>query len=258
MKKDLPYHHLKVRPAEIRRFILRRLKRLGIVGNPDDYATPERILEHIGDRPESKDIREPMLFIKEGALPFPENFYWKWRFKGEVLDDILARSQARNRVWLMTELLSMSDDEIRDARKNGLRLKKRKNNYREHIGRTFGTLKVIYVSEKESNGTVYYIYTVKCTRCGAIQTKRASRFIRGFVTCKHCGYLHSKKRKNSAMVYSNRYGRYAPKWKAVVDPGLSARLLMNNYVGEFTVFHGQPGYMEAHIDADLLGINVGD
>jgi hypothetical protein len=33
---------------------------------------------------------------------------------------------------------------------------------------------------------------------------------------------------------------------------------MNNFVGEFTVFHGTPEYMEARIDADLLGISIGD
>lgn len=256
MKKDLPYYHLKMRPCEIRKRIVTRLASLGIDGNPDDYATPERILERIGDRPESTDIREPMLFIKEGALPFPENFYWKWRFKSEVVDDILARSQARNRNWLMTELLSMSDDEIRDARKNGIRLKKRKSDYRQHVGRVFGSLKVIYVSEKESCGVTYYIYTVKCTRCGAIQTRRASLFIKGRSTCKRCGYKATRKNKNSAVVYNNRWGRYAPKWKSVVNPGLSARLLMNNFVGEFTVFHGTPEYMEARIDAKLLGKEV--
>lgn len=258
MKKDLPCHHLKLRPSEIRRYVSRRLAKLGIDGNPDDYATSESVLAHVGDKPESTDLREPILFINDGALPFPENFFWKWRFKTDLINDILARSQTRNRCWLMTELLSMSDDEIRDARKNGLRLKKRKNNYREHIGRVFGTLKVIYVAEKESNGVGYYIYTVKCTRCGAIQTKLASRFIRGYVTCKRCGYTATRKNKNSAVVYSNRWGRYAPKWKSVVDPGLSARLLMNNFVGEFTVFHGTPEYMEARIDADLLGISIGE
>lgn len=38
----------------------------------------------------------------------------------------------------------------------------------------------------------------------------------------------------------------------------SYHLKMNNFMGEFTVFHGQPGYIEARIDADLLSISIGD
>ena len=254
MKKDLPSYHLKMRPSEVRRRIVTRLASLGIDGNPDDYATPESVLAHVGDKPESTDLRDPFLSIKDGELPFTENFYWRWYIRTDVFDDIMSHDVKRNRVWLSTRLASMTDDEIRHARQYGLRLDKKKNDYRQHVGRVFGSLKVIYVSEKESNGIVYYIYTVKCTRCGAIQTRRASLFIKGRSTCKRCGYKATRKNKNSAVVYSNRWGRYVPKWKSVVDPGLGARLLMNNFMGEFTIFHGQPGYMEARIDADLLGI----
>lgn len=258
MKKDVPFNHLKVKPCEIRKRIVTRLASLGINGNPDDYATAESVLAHVGDKPESTDLRNPFLHIKDGELPFPENFYWKWYIRTDVLNDIMSHDVKRTRDWLCTRLASMTDDEIRHARQYGLRLEKKKNDYRQHVGRVFGSLKVIYVSEKESCGVTYYIYTVKCTCCGAIQTRRASMFIKCRMACKRCGYRATRNNKNSAVVYSNRWGRYAPKWKSVVDPGLSARLLMNNFLGEFIVFHCTPEYMEAIVDAHLLGISIGE
>ena len=40
------------------------------------------------------------------------------------------------------------------------------------------------------------------------------------------------------------------------NPGIEMRLLMANFLSEFTVFFGQPSYMEARIDAKLLGKEV--
>lgn len=258
MKKDTPSSRLKYYPFQLRRAICRRLKDLGIEGSPEDYATVERIWKCVGDRPEPTDLRRPVLCIRDGEKPYPQNFYWKWYFRPEVISDIMSHDTRDTkfafREYVRAALASLTDDEIRDARKNGLQRKVHVMDYRKHIGRTFGTLRVISVSQKECNGIAYYIYTVRCTRCGACYTRGAYLFIHGRAACKHCGYRYARANKNSAVVWNNKYGRYALKWKAVADPGLSARLLMNNYTGEYTVFHGTPEYMEARIDADLLGI----
>lgn len=257
-RKDCPYSHLGVLPCEIRISVSRRLKALGIDGNPDDYATSEQILAHVGDRPKSTDHRIAFLKIKAGLPPYAENFYWGWKLRSEALDEILAHdAKNKSRYHTATRLRALEEDDIEKARKQGLRRKPKKNDYAQHIGRTFGTLKVVCVSAKECAGVITYVYTVKCTRCGAVQCKRAADFIRGKLNhCRKCGYLFTRKNKNSAMIWSNRFGRYAPKWRNVVDPGLSARLLMSNYTGEYTVFYGTPSYMEALIDAKLLGKEV--
>lgn len=259
-RKDCPYHHLGLLPSEIRFQVSRRLKALGIEGDPNDYATSEQILAHVGDRPKSTNHRIAVLKIKTGLPPYAENFYWGWQIRTEVLDEILANdAKNRNRDYTATRVRVLEDDDIEKARKQGLRWKPKKYDYSQHIGRVFGPLKVVCVSAKECDGVISYIYTVKCTRCGAVQCKRATYFIRGkFNHCRKCGYSWTRKNKNSAVVWDNRYGRYAPKWKTVVNPGITARILMNNYTGEYTVFYGTPGYMEARIDADLLGIRIGD
>jgi hypothetical protein len=259
-RKDRPYRHLGVPPGEIRFQVSRRLKALGIEGDPNDYATSEQILAHVGDRPKSTNHRIAVLKIKTGLPPYAENFYWGWKITSEALDEILANdAKNRNRDYTATRVRVLEDDDIEKARKQGLRWKPKKNDYAQHIGRVFGSLKVVCVSAKECDGVITYMYTVKCTRCGAVYCKRAAYFIRGkFNQCRKCGYLCTGKNKNSAVVWDNRYGRYAPKWKTVVDPGITARILMNNYTGEYTVFHGTPGYMEARIDADLLGLRIGD
>lgn len=254
-RKDCPYRHFGVLPGEIRFQVSRRLKALGIEGDPNDYATSEQILAHVGDRPKSTNNRIAVLKIKAGLPPYAENFYWGWQIKSEALDEILAHdAKNKNRDYTSTRLRALEENDIEKARKQGLQWKPKKYDYSQHIGRTFGSLKVVCVSAKECNGVITYVYTVKCTRCGAVQCKRAAYFIRGkFNHCRKCGYLCTRKNKNSAVVWDNRFGRYAPKWRSVVDPGLSARLLMLNYTGEYTVFQGTQGYMEARIDADLLG-----
>lgn len=259
-RKDCPYHHLGVLPGGIRFQVSRRLKALGIDGDPNDYATPEQILARVGDRPKSTSHRIAVLKIKAGLPPYAENFYWEWQIRSEALDEILAHdAKNKNRDYTSFRLRSLDENDIEKARKQGLRRKPRKNDYTQHIGRAFGTLKVVCVSAKECDGVISYVYTVKCTRCGAIQCKRAAYLIHGkFNHCRKCGYSYTRKNKNSAVVWDNRYGRYAPKWKTVVDPGMTARILMSNYTGEYTVFYGTPGYMEARIDADLRGISIGD
>lgn len=254
-RKDCPYRHLGVLPGNIRCQVSRRLKALGIDGNPNDYVTPEQILARVGDKPKSTDHRIAVLKIMAGLPPYAENFYWGWKITSEALDEVLAHdAKYKNRGHTATRLRALEEDDIEKARKQGLRRKPKKNDYALHIGRVFGSLKVVCVSAKECCGVITYMYTVKCTRCGAVYCKRAACFIRGkFNQCRKCGYLCTGKNKNSAVVWDNRFGRYAPKWRSVVDPGLSARLLMSNYTGEFTVFQGTQGYMEALIDADLLG-----
>lgn len=257
-RKDCPYHHLGLLPGEIRFQVSRRLKALGIEGDPNDYATSEQILAHVGDRPKSTNHRIAVLKIKDGLPPYAENFYWGWKIRKEALDEILAHdAKSFDREYTSFRLRALEGDDIEKARKQGLRRKPKKNDYAQHIGRVFGSLKVVCVSAKECDGVITYMYTVKCTRCGAVYCKRAASFIRGiFNQCRKCGYLFTGKNKNSAVVWDNRFGRYAPKWKSIVDPGLSARLLMSNYTGEYTVFYGTPSYMEARIDAKLLGKEV--
>lgn len=259
-RKDCPYRHLGVRPGGIRSQVSRRLKALGIEGDPNDYATPEQILARVGDRPKGTEHRIAVLKIKTGLPPYAENFYWDWQIRSEALDEILAHeAKNKTRDYTSFRLRSLEENDIEKARKQGLRWKPKRNDYAQHIGRVFGSLKVVCVSAKECDGVISYIYTVKCTRCGAVQCKRAALFIRGkFNQCRKCGYLCTGKNKNSAVVWDNRYGRYALKWKTVVDPGIPARILMSNYTGEYTVFYGTPGYMEARIDADLLGISIGE
>lgn len=254
-RKVCPYRHLGVLPGGIRSHISRRLKALGIDGDPNDYATSEQILARVGDKPKSTNHRIAVLKIKDGLPPYAENFYWGWKIRKEAIDEILANdAKYKNRGHTATRLRSLEDDDIEKARKYGLKRKPKKNDYAQHIGRVFGSLKVVCVSAKECDGVITYMYTVKCTRCGAVYCKRAACFIRGkFNQCRKCGYLCTRKNKNSAVVWDNRYGRYAPKWRCVVDPGLSARLIMSNYTGQYTVFQGTQDYMEALIDADLLG-----
>ena len=257
-RKDCPYRHLGVRPGGIRTQVSRRLKALGIDGDPNDYATLEQILAHVGDKPKSTDHRIAVLKIKDGLPPYAENFYYGWKIRKEAIDEILAHdAKYKNRGRTATRLRALEEDDIEKARKYGLKRKPKKNDYEQHIGRSFGPLKVVCVSAKECNGVITYVYTLKCTRCGAVYCKRAACFIRGkFNRCRKCGYLWTGTNKNSAVVWDNRFGRYAPKWRSVVDPGLSARLLMNNYTGEYTVFQGTQGYMEALIDAKLLSKEV--
>ncbi|MBO4725881.1 MAG: hypothetical protein J5622_05180 [Firmicutes bacterium] len=259
MEKFYPSKLLHVKPCYLKTQVRKRLRKLGLNGDCDDYTTLDSVLSVVGEKPEPTDLREPILCIRDGLPPYAKNFYWGWKFKTELINDILAfEPKKRNRDWLMATLSGMSDDEIRHARKYGLPKKRElKNDYSEHIGRTFGTLKVVSVSSRESDGVVYYIYTVRCNRCGAYMIKRASLFIKGkYRTCKHCGYVQVKRWKNSAVSYTNRYGRYAPKFKQIVNPDPLARLHMAEYLGEYTVYHGTPNYMEAVIDADLLGITI--
>ena len=236
-----------------------RLKKLGLDGSPKDYVIIEDVHKRIGPRPADTDIRTTILMVREGLPPNADNFYWKQIFQTDLINDILAHdAKYRNRIWLMDVMKTMSDDELRYARTHGIRKQRQKNSYEEHIGRTFGTLKVVSVSMRESNGVVYYVYTVKCKRCGHTLTRRASLFIKGDQrVCKVCGYRWSKHVKNSAVVRANRWGRYAPKWKAIENPDPLARIHMAEYLGEFTVYHGTASYMEALIDADLLGIRIG-
>lgn len=261
-RKDLPYFHLGVLPYEIRIQVSRRLKALGIEGDPNKYATPDQVLACVGDRPKDTKLRTACLKIKKGLPPYAENFYWAWKTRPDVIDKILANDgKTQSRSYTSVRVHDLDDAALENAVKYGIRRQQRyrQEDYECHIGRKFGSLKVICVTLKEQNGTVQYIYTTKCTRCGAVQCKRASVFIKGKLNhCRRCGYLCTRKNKNSAVVWDNRYGRYAPKWRSVVDPGLSARLLMRNYTGEYTVFYGTPGYMEALIDADLLGLSIGD
>ena len=234
----------------LRSCIERRLKKLGLGGSAWDYTTPEKILEVAGPKPGATDLREPFLYIKDGEPPYAENFYWFWKMRPSVVSEILAKSTVKNRLWILQLLKCMTDDEIRDAMKHGIKRRKAAgHDYARHIGRRFGSLEVVTVSAKESGGTVYYVYTCKCHRCGRTCTKRAQAFISGRLHgCVHCGSQMSSARvKNSAVNYANKWRRKT--WRSVESPGLPVRVAMWGYTGFFTLFFGSQEFIEASIDA---------
>lgn len=249
---ELRTRQLKCKRSNLRSAIERRLKQLGLGGSAWDYTTPEAILAAVGPKPSATDLREPLLCIRDGEPPYAENFYWSWRTRPTVVSEVLAKSTVKNRTWLSQLLKGMTDDEIRAARKYGITRRRSANyDYAQHLGRRFGSLEVVTVSAKESNGTIYYVYTCRCHRCGRTCTKRASVFISGRLRdCVHCGCQMSSARfKNSAVNHANKWRRKT--WRGVESPGLPVRVAMLGYTGFFTLFFGTPELMEASIDADM-------
>ena len=238
--------------SDLRASIERRIKKMGLGGSAWDYTTPEEILEVVGPRPSATDLREPLLCIKDGEPPYAENFCWSWRIRAAVVREILAKSTVKSRPWLVQLLNGLTDDDIRYAMQHGITRKKAAgHDYAQHIGRRFGTLEVVTVSAKESSGTIYYIYTCRCHRCGRTCTKRAYTFLSGKLRdCVHCGCQMSSARvKNSAVDYANKWRRKT--FQSVESPGLPARVVMNGYTGAFTLYFGTPEFLESLIDARL-------
>ena len=239
-------------PSDLRVSIERRIKKLGLGGTAWGYTTPEKILEVVGPRPNATDLREPLLCIRDGEPPYAENFCWSWRIRPAVVREILTKSTVKSRPWLAQLLNGLTDDEIRYAMKHGITRQKAANHdYAQHIGRRFGSLEVVTVSAKESSGTIYYIYTCRCHRCGRECTKRAYTFLSGKLRdCVHCGCQMSSARvKNSAVNYANKWRRKT--FQSVESPGLPARVVMSGYTGAFTLYLGTPEFIESLIDARL-------
>ena len=239
-------------PSDLRISIERRIQKLGLGGSAWDYTTPKKILDVVGPRPNATDLRKPLLCIKDGEPPYAENFYWSWRIRPAVVREVLTKSTVKSRPWLVQLLNGLTDDEIRYAMKHGITRKKAAaHDYAQHIGRRFGSLEVVTVSAKESNGTIYYIYTCRCHRCGRTCTKRAYVFLSGKLRdCVHCGCQMSSARvKNSAVNYANKWRRKT--FRSVESPGLPARVAMGGYTGAYTLYFGTPEFIESLIDARL-------
>lgn len=248
----LPSSFLGTSTSNIRTSIERRIKKLGLGGSAGDYTTPKKILEVVGPRPSATELREPLLCIKDGEPPYAENFYWSWRIRPAVVSETLMRSTVKSRPWLVHLLNGLTDGDIRYAMEHGItRQKAADHDYAQHIGRRFGSLEVVTVSAKESSGTIYYVYTCICHRCGRTCTRRAYTFISGKLRdCVHCGCQMSSARvKNSAVNYANKWRRKT--FQSVESPGLPARVVMGGYTGAFTLYFGTPEYIEALIDARL-------
>lgn len=238
----------------IRRQVERRMHALGLDGGAEKYVDPDAILRHVGPKPDPTDLRKPKLYIQDGLPPSPENFYWKWELFPSIVGEVLAKSRGiKNRRWLSERLSGMTDDQIRDAVRDGLPRVQSMSRYpyEDYIGRSFGSLEVMMVSMRETSGTTRYMFTCKCRRCGRLCTRRAWDFIRKKIqSCTHCGcQRHAGRAKNSAAIGKNQWSRRT--WQSVENPGLPTRMIMLNYMSEFTLFRGTQEYIEALADMEL-------
>lgn len=244
---------LRVKAAALKKNAVKRAERLGYTG---PLVTPAEVLAHVGPRPLQTDLRSAELYIRDGLPPTAENYYWRWTFLPRVVTEILAKSSIKNRAWIAQKLADMTDDEIREARAKGLRRKRTAaqgmNGYEKFIGQKFNTLEVTGVTAHDSGGVTYYIFSCRCTRCGRSVTKKAFLLITGrYDGCPKCGYNHAKKWRNSAVARANKFARRA--FTNVENPGVDAMEFMRSWTGEYTVIQGSQAYIEAYIDATLLG-----
>lgn len=248
-----PCEALCVRAVDLTRYAAKRAEKLGYDG---PLATPAEVLAHVGPKPPQTDLRSPELNIRDGLPPTAENYYWKWTFLPCVITEVMAKSGIKNRIWLTQKLAAMTDDEIREARAKGIRRKhaaaQGMNGYEKFIGQKFNTLEVTGVTARDSGGVTYYIFSCRCTRCGRSVTRRAFLLITGrYDGCPKCGYNHAKKWRNSAVARANKFARRA--FRNVENPGVDLIELMRSWTGEYTAIQGSPAFIEAYIDATLLG-----
>lgn len=245
----------------LRRMVAQRSLLLGIIPPVVDRAFVDAIVERIGRKPTGGMFKCTLEIVK-GAPPVPENFIFARQLTREQLNDLRASTPNLSDACMRKRASKKADGQIERALTSGIQRKRARNReYHKDIGRVFGDFVVVSVALKErAAGVVYSIFNLKCKRCGALKTAYAATIYHGdSLNCKKCG-LQDKgnMHRNSAWCLSNKYGRFRSKFRDILDPGLPARLLMVNYTGEFSVFHGTPEYMEARIDADLLGISIGD
>lgn len=242
----------------LRRMVGIRARKLGIEPPVVDSDFVEAILENIGPKP-TGDIQYELRFVNATAEPTPDNFRWSRSISKEQLRRMSSMSPGLSTQIVRERAYTLSDGELERAMTSGVTRKRAKNrDYSHDIGREFGDFVVTGVGYKErAIGVVYSIYNLRCKRCGAVKTVYATFVHKGQLTkCKHCGLPYLARGRNSAYCLSNPYGHFGIRWKYVENPGINTRLLMANFLSEFTVFFGQPSYMEARIDAKLLGKEV--
>lgn len=243
----------------LRRMVAMRALQLGIEPPVVDSDFVKAVLEHIGPKPTSSTFQYQLKFVDATVGPTPDNFKWQRRISKAQLDQVSVSTPGLSTQTVQRHAYTLSDDELERAMVSGVTRKRAKNrNYSHDVGREFGDFVVTGVGYRERNtGVVYSIYNLRCKRCGALKTVYAAHVHKGLLTrCKHCGLPYLNHGRNSAYCSSNRYGHFGVRWKFVENPGIEMRLLMANFLSEFTVFFGQPSYMEARIDADLLGKEV--
>lgn len=244
----------------LRRMVGVRAIKLGIEPPVVDSDFVNAILERIGPKPTSSAFQYQLELVDATAEPTPENFRWKRSISKAQLDQVSVSTSGLSTQTVRQRAYTLSDDELERAMTSGVTRKRAKNRdySTRDIGREFGDFVVTGVGYKERyTGVVYSIYNLKCKRCGAMKTVYATFVHKGQLTkCKHCGLPYLARGRNSAYCSSNPYGHFGVRWKYVENPGIEKRLLMANYLSEFTVFFGQPSYMEARIDANLLGKEV--
>ena len=242
----------------LRRMVGVRARKLGIEPPVVDSDFVNAILERIGPKPTSGTFRYSLKLVDATAEPVPGNFRWRRSISKAQLDQVCVLTPGLSTQIVRERAYTLSDGELERAMTSGVTRKRAKNRdySTRDIGREFGDFVVTGVGYKErATGVVYSIYNLKCKRCGAVKTVYATFVHKGQLTkCKHCGLPYLRRGRNSAYCVSNPYGHFGVRWKYVENPGIEMRLLMANFLSEFTVFFGQPSYMEARIDADLLGI----
>ena len=244
----------------LRRMVGVRAIKLGIDPPVVDSDFVNAILGRIGPKPTSRTFRYSLELVDATAEPVPDNFRWGRSISKAQLDQVCVSTPGLSAQMVRQRTHTLSDGELERAMTSGVTRKRAKNRdySTRDIGREFGDFVVTGVGYKERvTGVVYSIYNLKCKRCGAMKTVYATFVHKGQQTkCKHCGLPYLRRGHNSAYCLSNPYGHFGVRWKYVENPGIEMRLLMANFLGEFTVFFGQPSYMEARIDAKLLGKEV--
>ena len=243
----------------LRRMVGVRAHKLGIEPPVVDSDFVKAIFERIGSKPIGGTFRYQLELVDATAAPTPDNFRWQRHISKAQLDSMSVSTPGLSAQTIQQRTYAMSDGELERAMTSGVTRKRAKNrDYSRDVGREFGDFVVTGVGYKERyTGVVYSIYNLKCKRCGALKTVYATLVHKGLLTrCEHCGLPYLARGRNSAYCISNPYGHFGARWKYVENPGIEMRLLMANFLSEFTVFFGQPSYMEARIDAKLLGKEV--
>lgn len=243
----------------LRRMVGVRARKLGIEPPVVDSDFVNAILERIGPKPTSSAFQYRLELVDATAEPTPDNFRWKRSISKAQLDQVSVLTSGLSTQTVRQRAYTLSDDALERAMTCGVTRKRAKNrDYSHDVGRKFGDFVVTSVGYKErATGVMYSIYNLRCKRCGAVKTVYATFVHKGQLTkCKHCGLPYLARGRNSAYCVSNPYGHFGVRWKYVENPGIEMRLLMANFLSEFTVFFGQPSYMEARIDAKLLGKEV--
>lgn len=243
----------------LRRMVAMRAIKLGIEPPVVDTDFVKVLFERIGPKPTGGTFQYQLEFVDAAAAPTPDNFRWQRHISKAQLDKASVLTPGLSTQTVRQRAYTLSDSELERAMTSGVTRKRAKNrDYSHDVGREFGDFVVTGVGYKErATGVVYSIYNLRCKRCGAVKTVYATFAHKGLMTqCKHCGLPYLNRGRNSAYCLSNPYGHFGVRWKFVENPGIGMRLLMANFLSEFTVFFGQPSYMEARIDANLLGKEV--